>query len=118
MKLLSALLFIPFLATTFSEGCEKKLAASKQEFEVKVVATLCAYTIVEVQTPQLQQLGIDWEQYKHVFKVGNPCDLPADLKVGDVLKCYLIEKPIVEQCVFCRAFLETPSLSRNIKVVQ
>jgi hypothetical protein len=118
MKLFTALFLIPFLVITASDGCEKKLAESKQQFEVKVVATLCAYTVVEVQTPEFQQLGTDWEQYKHVFKVGNHCDLPADLKEGDLLKCYIIEKPIVEQCASCRAFLETPSLSRNIKVVK
>ncbi len=116
MKLLSTLFFIPFLAITLSDGCEKKLVESKQQFEVKVVATLCAFTVVEVQTHEFQQLGTDWEQYKHVFKVGNYCDLPADLKEGDLLKCYIIEKPIIDQCASCRAFMETPSLSRNIKV--
>jgi hypothetical protein len=118
MKLFTTLFLIPFLVITSSNGCEKKLAESKQQFEVKVIATLCTYTIVEVQTPEFHQLGTEWEQYKHVFTVGNPCDLPAGLKEGDIFKCYLLENPIIGQCASCRAFMETPSLSRNIKVVQ
>jgi len=118
MKLFTALFLIPFLVITASNSDEKKLAESKKQFEVKVVATLCAYTIVEVQTPKFQELGTEWEKYKYVFKVANYCDLPADLKEGDILSCRLIEKPVVEQCPSCRAFLETPSLSRNIKVLK
>jgi hypothetical protein len=118
MKLIFSLFLLPFLVITSFDGCEKKLVESKQQFEVKVIATLCSYTIVEVQTPEFQQLGTAWEQYKHVFRVGNPCDLPVGIKEGDILKCYLLEKPIIDQCPTCRAFLETPSLSRSIKVVQ
>ena len=122
-------LFLPlllfFFAFTSFDGCKKSALDTKPvkkdstyaEFKIKIVAQFCAYTIVEIQDEEYYSLGMDWEQYKHVFTVENPCDLPAALKVGDVVGCRIIPQPINTSCVVCMGFMETPPLKSSILVI-
>jgi hypothetical protein len=116
MKLFFTLLVLPFLVAGTFEGCEKEPLAFENEFNVKVVASFCAYTILEIQDPEYSELGMDWKEYQHVFTVANPCDLPEDMQIGMAYKCQIIEKPIDEDCIQCAGFMETPAVSRNIKL--
>lgn len=118
MKFLFPLIAIPFFLSVPYEGCKKSAHNHPEELQVKVVAAFCAFVIVEVQGPDAQQWGMDWESYKNVFTVGNYCDLPSGFKVGDVFSCKLIEKPEKTNCMMCMGYMQTPPLIRNIQVLK
>ena len=118
MKLLTILLLLPVLLTGSYQGCDKEQLISEQEFEVKVVASFCAFTIVEIKDPLFYELGTDWKEYKNVFTVANPCDLPESLQIGATYRCRIIQKAEKDGCIQCEGFMETPSLSRLVKLSQ
>jgi len=108
----------PFLFAGSFEGCEKESLTSNVEFEVKVVAIFCAYTILEIQDPVYHELGMDWRQYTNVFTVANPCDLPEGMQIGISYKCRIIEKAITEDCIQCAGYMETPPLIRLVRLAR
>jgi hypothetical protein len=83
-------------------------------FKVKVERRFCAYTILSIQDPEYYSKGIDWDNLQHVFSVGNFCDLPANLVVGEAYQCEIIDKPIIENCNVCMGFMETPPIKYNV----
>ncbi|MBX9783618.1 MAG: hypothetical protein K2X48_10025 [Chitinophagaceae bacterium] len=94
----------------------KKLSGT---FKAKLVATLCGQHIVQIEDSNFYKPGSNWKNYKHVFAVANHCDfVNAGLKAGDVFECRIVEKATEENCIVCEAYMETPELKRNIKVVQ
>lgn len=102
-------------------------ACSKAEkngvFKAKLVASFCAFNIVEIQDKDYYDLGMNWTApngtvYKNVFTVNNHCDFGAsNVKVNDVFNCRVIAKPVEETCGVCFGYMETPPLNRNIEVV-
>lgn len=94
----------------------KKLSSP---FKAKLVATLCGQHIIQIDDPAFYKLGTNWKEYKHVFTVANHCDfVKAGLKEGDVFSCTITEKPTEENCIVCEAYMETPELKRNVKVLK
>ena len=67
---------------------------------------------------------MDWTDsqgnaYQHVFSVRNHCDFAtANLKADETFNCKIVEKAIVEDCIVCMGFMETPPLHHNINVVK
>ena len=112
---LTSLIF-PFLFAGSFEGCEKEPLTLDVEFDVKVVASFCAFTILEIQDPEYSELGMDWRQYRNVFTVANPCDLPDGMQIGMSYKCRIIEKAITDDCIQCAGFMETPPILRVVKL--
>jgi hypothetical protein len=114
-KLLFLVLLILSLVS-FQCNSSKKLSGT---FKAKLVATLCGQHIVQIEDSNFYKLGTDWKEYKHVFAVANHCDfVKAGLKAGDVFTCTVVEKAEEENCMVCQAYIETPELKRNVKVVQ
>jgi hypothetical protein len=111
------------LSFVLFSSCNKEKRA-KNVFKVKLVASLCAFNIVEIQDKSFYNLGMSWKdsggkEYKNVFAVANFCDFgKSELKVNDVFYCRIIERPLNEDCGVCKAFMETPPLNRNIEVVK
>lgn len=118
MKQTSFLLFAILFVSIASLQCSssKKLVGP---FKAKLVASLCGQHILQIEDDQHYESGMDWKEYKHVFTVANHCDFAkAGLKVGDIFNCVIVEKPTEENCMACQAFMETPELKHNVKVVQ
>jgi hypothetical protein len=88
-------------------------------FKAKLVATLCGQHIVQIEDSKFYKLGTDWKEYKNVFAVANHCDfVKAALKSEDTFNCMIVEKADEENCIVCEAYMETPDLKRNIKVIK
>jgi len=115
-QLLIPITLIFFSLFLFQCNSSKKLSGP---FKAKLVATLCGQHIVQVEDVAFYKLGTDWKEYKHVFTVANHCDfVKAGLKAGDMFTCAIIEKAEEENCIVCEAYMETPELKRNVRVVQ
>lgn len=99
----------------------KKLSGT---FKAKLVASICGHHIVEIEDSNFYRLGTNWKNsegiaYKNIFTVANHCDFTkAELKVGDLFECEITEKAAEESCMTCEAYMETPELKRNVKVVK
>jgi hypothetical protein len=117
--ILSVLFFCSFLLANCNSA--RQLSGT---FKAKLVGGICGYHIIEILDSNFYRLGISWKnsegkQYQHVFAVNNHCDfVKAQLQTGDVFNCEIIEKAIEENCMTCEAYMETPELKRNVKVIQ
>ncbi len=113
---IACLLVISFSSCSKNENTEGV-------FKAKLVASFCAYNIVEIQDESSFGLGMNWKdsggkEYKNVFAVANFCDFAKNgLKVNDVFNCRIVERPLNESCAVCFGYMETPPLNRNIEVV-
>lgn len=105
------------LSTLFFQcNSAKKLSGP---FKAKLVATLCGQHIVQIEDSKFYKLGTNWKEYQHVFAVANHCDFAkAGLKAGDTFICTIVQKAEKENCIMCEAYMETPELKRNVKVIQ
>jgi hypothetical protein len=118
MKQILFILFTVFFISAVFISCNstKKL---KGTFKAKLVATLCGQHIVQIEDSKFYKLGTNWKEYQHVFAVANHCDFAkAGLKSGDTFTCTIIDRAEEENCIVCEAYMETPELKRNVKVVQ
>jgi hypothetical protein len=112
------LLFFIFLLL-FS-ACSKSYAP-EGNFKAKLLASFCAYHIVQIEDGRG---GMDWtdptgKEYKNVFTVKNHCDFAkTGIKVGDTFKAVIIDEPVETDCAVCMGFMETPPLQWNIRVVE
>ena len=109
---------------------EKPLIAKESQkniseiFKARLIASFCAYNIVQIQDSAFYSYGMDWTDsqgntYQHVFSVSNYCDFAtANLKVDETFDCKIVEKATVENCIVCMGFMETPPLLYNINVVK
>ncbi|HEX4958168.1 MAG TPA: hypothetical protein VFV46_08315 [Lacibacter sp.] len=110
-------------ATLLISSCNKE-EKTDGVFKAKLVASFCAYNIVEIQDKSFYGLGMNWKasngtEYKNVFAIANFCDFAKHgLKVNDVFNCRVIERPLAESCAVCMGYMETPPLNRNIELVQ
>lgn len=109
-----------FVALFFFSACRKP-HASEGRFKAKLLASFCAFHIVQIEDGK--GLGMDWtdpsgKEYKNVFTVKNHCDFGlAGLKVGDKFTAIIMDKPIEATCAGCDGFMETPPLQWNIKLI-
>lgn len=116
-QLLQRLLTVTLLCVLFLQcNSSKKLSGT---FKAKLVATLCGQHIIQIEDASFYKLGINWKDYKNVFAVANHCDFEkAGLKAGDTFTCIIVEKAEEENCIVCEAYMETPELKRNVKVIK
>jgi hypothetical protein len=116
-------LLIAVFTVIIVTGCTKE-KNKEGVFKAKLVASFCAYNIVEIQDERFYDLGMNWTSpngtfYKNVFAVSNFCDFGfSGVKVNDVFNCRIIEKPLNESCAVCSGYMDTPPLNRNIEVVE
>lgn len=119
MKLYHAL---AILVITLFAACSKPFPP-QGIFRAKLVASFCAFQIVQIEDADGKGRGMDWtdpagKPYKNVFTVKNHCDFgKAGLKVGDSFTAIIVEEPQDTTCAICMGFMETPPLQWNIKVV-
>jgi hypothetical protein len=117
------LLSLASVLMTCLSSCAKE-EQKEAVFKAKLLASFCAFNIVEIQDKNYFDLGMTWTApngtvYKNVFGVNNFCDFTKNnVKVNDVFSCRVIEKPITESCAVCFGYMETPPLNRNIEVVK
>jgi hypothetical protein len=118
MKLYHLLLMILFVA-----ACTKPYTP-EGTFQARLVASFCAFQIVQIVDVDGKGRGMDWtdpsgKEYKNVFTVKNHCDFAkAGIKVGDTFKAEIIDKPVETNCAVCMGFMETPPLQWNIRVME
>lgn len=132
--------FLPFCFLIGLVACEKNMEEkprienvltpkegqnkTSKIFKARLLASFCAYNIVQIQDSTFYNYGMDWTDsqgnaYQHVFSVRNHCDFgAANLKVNETFDCKIVEKAIVEDCVVCLGFMETPPFLHNIYIVK
>lgn len=104
-----------------NDGDDLTLLPDENSFQVKVVATLCGYAILEIVDPQYYEYGINWvdgsgKLYEHVFGTVFPCFTEA--KSGETITIQLIEEQEPGDCARCEAYLETPDKKYFVKVIK
>ncbi len=106
---------------TSSFQCEK-IGKETPAIKMKLVASFCAFHIVEIQDAAYSNYGTDWTNsqgtsYKNVFAVKNHCDfVQSGIKTGDVFTASITEKIEDSTCAVCMGYMETPPLQHAIKV--
>lgn len=114
-------LFLFFVFVLFS-ACSKPYPPSGS-FKAKLLASFCAFHIVQITDADGKGQGVDWsdhsgKHYTNVFTVKNYCDFgTAGLKVGDSFTAVIVEEPQITNCSVCMGFMDTPPLQWNIKVI-
>lgn len=110
-------------STVADEDVDKSLLSEEIAFQVKVVATLCGYAILEIVDVQYFEYGMNWvdgggRSYEHVFGTEFPCFTEA--KAGEIITIQILEKPEVNDsgCARCDAYLETPDKKYFVKVIK
>lgn len=115
--------FVLLVTLFFFSSCSK-LLHPQGSFKAKLLASFCAFHIVQIEDTDGKRYGMDWtdpsgKQYKNVFTVKNHCDFSkAGLKVGDSFTAAVVETPGETTCAVCFGYMETPPLQWNIQVVQ
>ena len=113
---------LAFSALLLFSACSKSYAP-EGSFKAKLLASFCAYHIVQIEDADGKGRGMDWtdpsgKEYKNVFTVKNHCDFAKKgIKVGDTFNAVIINEPVETSCVVCMGFMETPPLQWNIKVI-
>ncbi len=93
-------------------------------FQAKLAGGICGHHIIEIMDSSFYKLGTNWKnsegkEYKNAFTINNHCDfVKAQLKDGDVFTCEILDKATEENCMTCEAYMETPELKRNVRVVK
>ena len=111
-----------FISLLLFSACSKPYAP-EGDFKAKLLASFCAYHIVQIEDADGKGAGMDWtdpsgKEYKNVFTVKNHCDFAkTGIKVGETFKAVIIEKPVETNCTVCLGFMETPPLQWNIRVI-
>ena len=112
-----------FFGLALLSACSKPYPP-QGSFKAKLVASFCAFQIVQITDADGKGKGMDWTDpsgklYKNVFTVKNHCDFgKAGLKVGDTFNAMIIDEPVETSCAVCMGFMETPPLQWNIKVIE
>jgi hypothetical protein len=115
--------FLFIVALVVFSACDKPYPP-QGSFNAKLVASFCAFQIVQIVDADGKGQGMDWKdpsgkQYTNVFTVNNHCDFTlAGLKTGDSFKAVIVEQPTISTCAVCFGYMDTPPLKWNIKVVE
>lgn len=104
--------------------CNKKAAAEKLKGRLEIAGICMNYTISVIDgDPGKDAIEPGWtdevtnKSYRDVFKLGNPCNFPANLKQGDEFY-FIIDTAKQKECIVCMAYYPTPSKALSIKVVE
>ena len=93
-------------------------------FKAQLKISFCAFNIVQIKDSVFFHYGMSWtdamgKTYKNVFSVKNHCDFKKDqLKVDEIFTCRIVDKSIVDTCVSCMGFMETPAIAHNIELIR
>lgn len=93
-------------------------------FKAQLKTSFCAFNVVQIVDSAFFNYGMSWtdalgKNYEHVFSVKNHCDFNNEhLKVDEIFNCRIVDRAIVDTCMACMGFMETPSLLHNIQVVK
>jgi hypothetical protein len=88
------------------------------------VQGICLNYVIQVVEGEIdpELIEAEWtheftgETYTRVFRLGNPCDFPENLKEGDTFDFVVIPEPLDPSCAVCEAYSPTPDKSLNIRV--
>lgn len=93
-------------------------------FKAQLKTSFCAFNIVQIKDSTFFNYGMSWtdalgKTYQHVFSVENHCDFNKEhIKVDEIFNCRIVDKAIVDTCVACMGFMETPKFLHNIRVIK
>ena len=93
-------------------------------FKAQLKTAFCAFNIVQIKDSAFFNYGMTWtdalgKTYEHVFSVENHCDFNNEqIKVDEIFNCRIVDKAIVDTCIACMGFMETPKLLHNIQVIK
>lgn len=123
MKHLALLLIMSPLLLSNSD-CGKKDTAEKYKGRLEIAGICMNYTISVQEGNISSDLVADsWtdeqtgKSYEEVFRLGNPCDFPPQIKQGDEFY-FLIDTAKGKDCAVCMAYYPTPAKALRIKVVE
>lgn len=97
-------------------------ARLKARFEVAGLCSNYTFSVIEGNIDTSLVIN-SWthpqtnKTYNKAFGISNPCDLPQNLKQGDVFY-FEIDKNEPKQCAVCMAYYPTPEKKLNIKVLE
>ena len=93
-------------------------------FKAQLKTSFCAFNIVQIKDSTFFNYGMSWtdalgKTYQHVFSVEYHCDFNKEhIKVDEIFNCRIVDKAIVDTCVACMGFMETPKFLYNIRVIK
>ena len=93
-------------------------------FSAQLKTSFCAFNIVQIKDSAFFNYGFSWtdalgKTYEHVFSVQNHCDFNIEqIKADETFYCRIADKAIVDTCLACMGFMETPKLFHNIRVIK
>ena len=103
--------------------CNKKESGQQYKGRLEVAGICMNYTIGVLEgNPGTDKIESKWtdevtqKEYVNVFRLGNPCDFPSTIKLGDEFN-FLIDTSKGKDCAVCLAYYPTPSKALSIKVV-
>ena len=122
MKKFLILSAISFLLLSNSDCSKKNAAAYRGRLEIKGI---CMNYTISVLTDGFDTslIADSWtddvtgKTYQHVFRLGSPCNFPADINEGDEFD-FVIDTTSKQVCAVCEAYYPTPSKSLAIKVIR
>jgi len=119
------LLFITLSTLVLSASdCKSKKSEPRYKARLEVTGICMNYTIALLDgDPGAGAVEASWtdditkKEYKNVFRLGNPCDFPKELKPGDEFT-FVIDTAKGKECAVCMAYYPTPSKALSIRVVK
>ena len=127
---LIALILCCFIGLASCESSDKSLTIKDGQknisttFKAQLKTSFCAFNIVQIKDSAFFNYGMVWtdalgKTYEHVFSVKNHCDFNKEyIKVDETFYCRIVDKAIVDTCVACMGFMETPKFLYNIRVIK
>ena len=127
---LTALILCCFIGlTSCDSGDDRVIIKDGQKnisstFKAQLKTAFCAFNIVQIKDSAFFNYGMTWtdalgKTYEHVFSVENHCDFNNEqIKVDEIFNCRIVDKAIVDTCIACMGFMETPKLLHNIQVIK
>jgi hypothetical protein len=105
-------------------SCSKKNTGKIHRARLEIAGICMNYTISVLDSGfDTSSIVKDWTDdntqitYHNVFRLGNVCDFPADIKQGEEFS-FRLEASKNNQCAVCLAYYPTPAKSLSIKVIK
>lgn len=122
MKKFLVLSATSFLLLSNSDCSKKNATVYRGKLEIKGICM--NYTIsVQADGFDTSLIAGSWtddvsgKTYQHVFRLGSPCNFPADINEGDEFD-FMVDTTTKQTCAVCEAYYPTPPKSLAIKVVR
>ena len=123
MRQVIQLLLISTILISAGDCGRDKATSHKGRLEIKA---LCMnYTVSFVSDPPDTSLvAATWtdettgKSYNNVFKLGSPCNFPADINAGDEFFFEIDTTKPEKNCMVCMAYYPVPPKTLSIRVVK